>query len=187
MGKTLSLSETMLVSARLRSKSALVTGGTSGIGRKIVELFRAHGASVVFTGRNMERGHEVEAQTGAKFICADATADNHAELVVAEAIRMHGRIDILVNNAGRPRSSTIETITADEFDATVDVNLRAPLLLISRVIPEMRRSESGSIINICSVAAHRVGAEVAYSVSKAGLLHLTRCIAGEVGRYGIRV
>lgn len=171
---------------RLQDKSAVVTGGTSGIGKSIVELFCRHGAAVAFTGRDRERGAAVAAATGATFIRADAAEPDHAEQVVAAAVKLSGRIDVLVNNAGRPRHSTVEGITAAMFDEAIHVNLRAPLLLMSRVVPLMR-DNGGSIINMCSVAASRVGTALAYSVSKAGLLHLTRCAAAEVGKHGIRV
>jgi len=177
------------MSLRLADKLAVVTGGTNGIGLSIVETFSREGATVVFTGRNLERGEAAEAATGGKFIALDVTDPEHAEKLVAAALGVGKRIDILVNNAGgAAHRGGVETIAADHLDEAMAVHLRAPWLAIARVAPVMRAAGGGSIINICSVAAQRVGAHsTPYAVTKAALLHLTRCAAAELGGDGIRV
>lgn len=174
---------------RLAGKAAIVTGGTSGIGKQTVELLRAHGAAVVFTGRNAERGGAVQAQTGARFIAEDGRSPGFATRVRDAALAAMGRIDILVNNAGDPGAREgIEDITGETFDNAMAIHLRAPWLLMAAVIPDMRAAGGGSIINMCSIVGHRVGAySLSYSVSKAALLHLTRYAAAELGRDHIRV
>ncbi len=85
---------------RLQQKVALVTGGTSGIGQRTVELFREHGANVVFTGRRTDLGNKVAKATGATFIEADAGNSDDAERSVKQTLDAHGRLDVLMNNAG---------------------------------------------------------------------------------------
>ena len=85
---------------RLENKIAIVTGGTSGIGRRVVERFTSEGAKVVFTGRREALGAEIVSQNGASFILADAGSEGDAERTIKETLDMHGRIDILMNNAG---------------------------------------------------------------------------------------
>jgi NAD(P)-dependent dehydrogenase (short-subunit alcohol dehydrogenase family) len=182
--------------ARLEGKTAIVTGGTSGLGRSIVERFAAEGARVLFTGRNEERAAAVVKATGAKFVSADAAKPDHAARIAEAAQTFGDRIDILVNNAGgqkifeatngRPDMQGIENFQPEWLDQAVAMHLRSPWELMSRLIPAMKRG--GSIINMSSIAGHRVGAtSVAYAVAKAAMLHLTRCAASELGQRGIRV
>jgi NAD(P)-dependent dehydrogenase (short-subunit alcohol dehydrogenase family) len=173
----------------LSGKVAVVTGGTSGIGRRVVELLRDSGARVFFTGTNAGRGAEVAAATGAEFFACDAALPESAEALVGHVQSAGAGIDILVNNAGRLGSPVgLEATTLDVFEATIAVHLRAPWLLMARVAPLMRARGGGSVVNMASVAGHRVGASsTAYSVSKAALIHLTRCAAAEFGRDSIRV
>ena len=175
--------------SRLGGKTAVVTGGTSGIGLKIVQLFRAHGANVVFTGRDIERGRSVAESTKATFVQADAAQPGHGVKIVDAALRAFGGIDVLVNNAGaQGKAQGIENFAPDLLTEAVTVHLGAPWELMGLVAPEMRKRGGGSIINISSIAGHRVGARsVPYAVSKAGLLHLTRYAAVELGKDHIRV
>ena len=108
----------------LRGKRALVTGGTSGIGRGIVERLTGDGASVVFTGRDEGRGSEVEAATGAGFVRADASDPAAVEASAAEALRMLGGLDVLVNNAGFVRDRMFVSTSEEEWDAVVRVHLK---------------------------------------------------------------
>jgi NAD(P)-dependent dehydrogenase (short-subunit alcohol dehydrogenase family) len=177
------------MSSRLADKLAVVTGGTNGIGLSIVEAFAREGATVVFTGRNVERGKAAEAATGAKFVALDVTDPDHAEKLVAAGRGVGKRIDILVNNAGgAAHRGGVESISLEQLDEAMAVHLRAPWLAIARFAPLMRAAGGGSIINICSIAASRVGAHsTPYAVTKAALLHLTRCAAAELGVDKIRV
>jgi len=173
---------------RLKNKTAIVTGGTGGIGLKIVEAFTREGARVIFTGRDVARGEAVMSKFGGRFVQADAAECGHAEKLIG-SLEDGGGIDILVNNAGEPgHRGGIETTSPECIDESMSVHLRAPWLLIAAVAPLMRSRNGGTIINICSVAGQRVGAPyLPYSVAKAALLHLTRCAAADLGRHGIRV
>lgn len=175
---------------RLQGKVALVTGGTSGIGRRIVGRFRDEGAEVVFTGRRVALGREVADETGARFVEADAADEDDARRVIAEVLEAHGRIDVLVNNAGGPAPvGRIEELPLDGLDRTIAVHLRGALAHIKHAAPPMRAARRGSIINLGSIAGHRAGysSSMIYSVAKAAVIHLTRCAAMELGEDGVRV
>lgn len=175
--------------ADLQGKIAVVTGGTRGIGKAIVEGLVAAGSEVIFTGTSAERGAEVAAATGARFVRADASDPLHAEIVTAAVLEAAGGLDILVNNAGvLGAAQGVAATTPEALDLTLGIHLRAPWFLMAKAVPLMRARGGGSIVNMSSVAGHRVGAtSVAYSVAKAGLMHLTRCAAAEFGPLGIRV
>ena len=170
-------------------KVALVTGGTRGIGQQIVELLAQRGATVFFTGRDAHRGNEVAAASQSTFIHYDAADLAGAEALVASVVDRAGKVDILVNNAGSLGAAQgVEDTKNDDLDRTLSIHLKAPWTLLNLVVPAMRKAGGGSVVNIGSVAAHRVGASsVGYSVTKAALLHLTRCAAAEFGPDRIRV
>src|SRR6516225_8973173 len=174
---------------RLDNKIAIVTGGTSGIGRTIVERFRAEGAAVCFTGRRTELGTEVASATGATFVAADVAIEADAARTLGAALDAYGAVDILVNNAGMgSRNARLENTPLDVFDEIMAVHLRAGLVHMKLVAPIMRARKSGSIVNISSIAAHLVGhGSLAYSTAKAALNHLTRCAALELGEDNVRV
>jgi NAD(P)-dependent dehydrogenase (short-subunit alcohol dehydrogenase family) len=175
---------------RLQDKIAIITGGTSGIGRKVVERFRAEGATVVFTGRRAALGDEIAEQTGATFLVADAGDEADAARTIGEALERHGRIDILMNNAGAPApGGRLETLSLDGFDQAVRVHVRGALAHIKHAAPAMRAQAAGSIINVGSVAGHRAGysSSLIYGVAKAAVIHMTRCAAMELGEDGVRV
>lgn len=181
--------DTDSMTTALDGKVAIVTGGSRGIGRHIVELLVARGAAVLFTGRDAEVGSAVASATGATFFRADARETGSAEAVTQAAIGLAGRVDILVNNAGTlGRARGVAQSTAPLIDETMTMHLVAPWMMMNAVLPAMQASGGGSIINMASVAGHRVGAtSTAYSVAKAALIHLTRCAAAEFGPAGIRV
>jgi NAD(P)-dependent dehydrogenase (short-subunit alcohol dehydrogenase family) len=174
---------------RLRGKVAIITGGTSGIGRRIVELFVEHGAKVVFSGRRAALGNDIANATGANFVESDITIEADAVRTVDAALSAHGRIDILVNNAGAGCLSTrLEDTRLEVLDHMLAVHVRAALAHMKHVSARMRSQRKGSIINIASVGGHRVGnGALPYSASKAALIHLTRCAASELGEDNVRV
>jgi NAD(P)-dependent dehydrogenase (short-subunit alcohol dehydrogenase family) len=180
------------MAGRLEGKVAIVTGGTSGIGRRTVERFVEEGAKVVFSGRRAAEGAAVAAATGATFVMADAAIEADAERTIKGAADAHGRLDVLVNNAGAPApapSTRLQDTNLAGFDTTIAVHVRGSFAHIKHAAPIMRGQAAGSVINIGSVAAHRAGysASIIYGVAKAALLHLTRCAAMELGEDGIRV
>ncbi len=175
---------------RLRGKVALVTGGTSGIGRRIVERFVEEGASVVFSGRRLSLGKAVAKATGAHFVEADVALEAHAKRAVGVARKRFGRLDVLVNNAGGPaKGGRVEDVSLEAFDRALTVHVGGALAHMKHAAPIMRAQAAGSVINIGSVAAHRAGysSSLAYAVAKAALVHLSRCVAMELGEFGVRV
>ncbi len=174
---------------RLVGKVAVVTGGTSGIGRAIVERFSLEGAQVVFSGRREEAGGSLAASTGATFIQGDAADEDHARALIASAVQRNHRVDILVNNAGSTFPlMRLETLPLEMLDAAFALMARGPLAHIKHVSALMRAQRRGSIINIASIAGHRVGysGSICYEVAKAALIHLTRHLAMELGEDGVR-
>src|SRR5258706_10134718 len=175
---------------RLQGKVALVTGGTSGIGRRIVERFLEEGASVVFSGRRRSLGDDVAKSTGALFVEADVALEADAKKSVALARDRFGRLDILVNNAGGPaKGGRVEDLSLELFNRTLAIHVGGTLMHMKYAAPIMRAQASGAVINIGSVAAHRAGysSSLTYGVAKAAVVHMTRCAAMELGEDGVRV
>jgi NAD(P)-dependent dehydrogenase (short-subunit alcohol dehydrogenase family) len=173
----------------LTGKTALVTGATAGIGYAIAVQLAAEGAEVVVHGRNAERGaktvQDIENAGGrARFVAADVSVTADVRRLADEA----GDVDILVNNAGIYRfAPTFDTSDAD-FDDQVNTNLRAPYVLVQKLVPGMLERGSGSVINVTTVAASTPAAGAGiYGASKAALELLTKLWADEFGTQGVRV
>jgi NAD(P)-dependent dehydrogenase (short-subunit alcohol dehydrogenase family) len=173
----------------LQGKTALVTGGTSGIGRAVAQRLARHGAQVIVTGRDKQRGDEViaeiEAEGGkARFITADlANFDDVQRLAEAAA-----DVDVLVNNAGIFPGGPTEQTTPEDFDLVFAVNVKAPFYLTAAIAPRMAAQGGGAIINISTMAA-TIGMNglAAYGASKAAIEALTRSWTAEYGPQGVRV
>jgi NAD(P)-dependent dehydrogenase (short-subunit alcohol dehydrogenase family) len=177
------------------SKVALVTGGSRGIGRAIVEMLASRGFRVMFTyaSRESEAGiveSAVKASGGeAKKLRADVADAKSAKTVVQSALDAFGRIDVLVNNAGThlPDVSIADT-SPEEWDRVLRVNLYGTFHMVQAVLPHMRGRKSGNIVNLSSNITSRFAARnCAYTVSKVGVEALTRILSKEEGRNGIRV
>ena len=176
----------------LDGKVAIITGATSGIGRRAAELFVEEGARVVFTGRRRPEGEALAARLGAsgRFIAADATLEADWKRVVGATVEAYGRIDALFNNAGGPApTGSITSIPVEGFDAAMALLVRSVLLGMKHAAPVMMRQRSGSIVNNGSIAAHQAGysSSMVYSAAKAAVNHLTRCTAMELGEHNVRV
>jgi NAD(P)-dependent dehydrogenase (short-subunit alcohol dehydrogenase family) len=181
----------------LSGKVAIVTGGTRGIGAAIVEMCAGLGARVVFTGRDDSAGAGVVekcgAESGARFLQGDVTGPGFPDLLVADVLAREGRIDILVNNAGILSRGDVVACSDAQWDATLETNVTAVFRLCRAIVPIMRRQSTatgrgGAIVNIASDWAI-VGAvnAVAYGASKGAIAQLTRSMAADHARDGIRV
>lgn len=177
----------------LTGKICIITGATSGIGRRSAEIFVAKGARVVACGRREELGRALEKELGAdkcRFVVADVTQEDDVQRVVATCMEAFGRVDVLFNNAGGPGPlGGIEGIPVDGFDATMATNVRSVMLGMKHVAPIMIAQQAGSIINNGSVAGLRTGlsSSLIYSAAKAAVIHLTRCVAMQLGEQNVRV
>lgn len=176
---------------RLEGKTAIITGGASGIGAATVRLFIEEGARVLIADTQTERGEELARQLGdaAAFRRVDVTREDDVRGAVEEVVRRWDRLDCIYNNAGFGGAlGSIETTTVKEFDLTFDVLLKGVFLGIKHAAPVMRAQGGGSIISTASVAGLKTGESPhLYSVAKAAVIHLTRSVALELGEHGIRV
>lgn len=163
---------------RFQGKTALVTGGRSGIGRAIADRFAAEGARVFTAQRQPDDRFES--------IVADLANPAVAEIIISELVSQTGGLDLLINNAGIMLEGTVEEMSVDDWHRTMAVNLTAPFLLAKYAMPHLRGG-GGSIVNVGSIEG--LGSNPrhpAYGASKAGLHGLTRAIAVDHGRDGVR-
>jgi NAD(P)-dependent dehydrogenase (short-subunit alcohol dehydrogenase family) len=179
--------------SKLAGKVAIVTGATSGIGRGIAEHFAALGSHIVVHGRDRTDGLETVrrvkvAGREAEYFDGDLTSEEVCRALIAFAVERFGGLDILVNNAGDTGRGDLERISVARWDTIMAVNLRAPFILIQASIPHLKARGGGSIINIGSILAYvgepKLGA---YSVSKGGLMTLTKNAASLLNQDKIRV
>jgi len=178
----------------LENKVALITGSGRGIGRAMAMLFAKEGAAVFLTARTESElasvAKEVKDQGGkAAYITADLTNARECEKVILEMHKKFGRVDILVNNAGHYGPVVpVEEYPLEEFEKVINVHLRAAFVLSKLALPGMYARKSGVILNISSLSAKSAfGWGSAYAAAKAGLLGLTRVMAAEAARNGVRV
>ena len=178
---------------RLQNKVALITGGTSGIGEATAVLFAKEGANVAISGRNEKRGHAVAdriLQSGGKaiFIRTDVRKAAECQRAVDQTLGSFGKLDILFNNAGVFYPQTALDCSEEEWDLQIDINLKGTFLMSKSVLPSMIQQGSGVIVNNSSgwgiVGGDRA---VAYCASKGGVVLLTKAMAIDHGRQGIRV
>ena len=179
---------------RLDGKVALVTGVAAGIGRAILEVFAAEGARVMGADVRQAEGEAaaVAAREGggeAAFLIADVSQRDQAERLVAETVARFGGLDVVVNNAGiGVFHKTVESTAEDEWDRTLAINLKSVYLVSHAAVPHLRARGGGSIVNVSSVHAFATTEGVAaYAASKGGVLALSRQMALDLAKDGIRV
>lgn len=170
----------------LANHTALITGGTAGIGWESARLLAAEGAEVTISGRDRQRGEKAAASIGARarFVQADlADLDS-----VKSLVQQCGNVDIVVNNAAAfPAAATVDQDVAS-FGSMFDTNVRGAYFLVAGLVPGMLERGRGSIVNISSMVAFKgVPGAAGYSASKAALESLTRTWAAEFGKRGVRV
>jgi NAD(P)-dependent dehydrogenase (short-subunit alcohol dehydrogenase family) len=184
----------------LSGKVALVTGGSSGLGRAIVHRLAAEGASVVVAGRDQERAEAVAVEaagiaaragsSAAAFatVLGDVAVVADCERLFAEALARLGRLDILVNSAGIWIEKPITAMSEADYDLLMDVNLKGTYFMCRAAIRHMAPRRSGVIVNIASDSGtHGEPGAAAYAASKAGVIMLTRTLAIDHGPDGVRV
>ncbi|MGW5360804.1 SDR family NAD(P)-dependent oxidoreductase [Actinopolymorpha pittospori] len=178
---------------QLRGKSALVTGGNSGIGRAAAIALAELGAHVVITGRDEVRGSQVvetirSAGGRADFLASDLSDKASVRSLASRTRNLVGDVDILVNNAGIYPFGPTDQTTEENFDSVFALNVKAPFFLVAEFAPEMAKRGSGAIINLSTMVAEFGAAGMAlYGASKAALVLLTKSWAAEYGPHGVRV
>jgi 3alpha(or 20beta)-hydroxysteroid dehydrogenase len=175
---------------RLDGKVAVITGGAGGLGSSHVRKFVAEGARVVFTDIHIEEGERLEKELGesAKFIKHDVSNRSDWEHVILETESLFGSIHVLVNNAGMSIRNTIENLSEEDYKKVIDVNQVSIFLGMKTVLPSMKKTKGGSIVNVSSILG-MVGSEksVAYVSSKFAVRGMTKTAALEFAKYNIRV
>ncbi|MBI5539847.1 MAG: SDR family oxidoreductase [Bacteroidia bacterium] len=176
----------------LENKTAIVTGGSAGIGAAIALKLAEYGANIAIVDWKEEANaiiSEIE-KLGRKaiFIRADVSKFNDAQTAVENVVKEFGRIDILVNNAGINKDGVIWKMTEEQWDNVVDINLKGFFNYIRAVSPIFREQQSGKIVNITSINGMRGKfGQANYSAAKSGIIGLTKTVAKELGKYNVNV
>jgi 3-oxoacyl-[acyl-carrier protein] reductase len=172
----------------LKGAVALVTGGNGGLGQRICHALAKEGVHIAVMyaqsrdqAENVARELTTRYQINAASFACDITNGSAIETLVGDVTRRFGRLDILINDAAYNKSipfTDLDGLTLEVWEKIMDINLTGPMRLIKAVAPVMQAQRRGRIVNIASVAGLApTGSSIAYAVSKAGLIHLTRCMA----------
>jgi NADP-dependent 3-hydroxy acid dehydrogenase YdfG len=176
----------------IAGKVVVITGASSGLGEATARLLSSQGATLVLGARRAERlqslAKELTAGGGkALAVTTDVTSSDEVKALVDSAVQKYGRIDVMINNAGLMPQSLLERLRIDEWDRTIDVNIKGVLYGIAAALPHMKQQKSGHIINVSSVAGHRVGPGFAvYAATKHAVRALSEGFRQEVKPYNIR-
>ena len=177
----------------LEGKTAIITGGSRGIGKSIVEIFAKHGANVAFTyNSSAESAKAIAAEVskeGVKVKCYKSDASNfeEAQNLAADVHKEFGSIDILINNAGITKDNLLMRMSEEDFDCVIQVNLKSVFNMTKAVQRTMLKQRKGSIINMSSVIGLKGNAgQSNYAASKAGVIGFTKSMAIELGSRNIR-
>ncbi len=177
----------------IRGKIVVITGASSGLGAATARRLANEGAIVVLAARRRDRIEALanELSTGERRVLAietDVTNKDQVKALVDKTVETHGRIDVILNNAGLMPLSPIERLKVDEWDRMVDVNIKGVLYGIAAALPHMQRQKSGQIINVSSVAGHKIlSSGAVYSATKFAVRALSEGLRQEVKPYNIRV
>tara|TARA_Y100000385_G_scaffold204072_1_gene211429 strand:- start:1800 stop:2546 length:747 start_codon:yes stop_codon:yes gene_type:complete len=175
----------------LNGKTALITGGSEGIGAAVVRRFAQEGANVWFGDINQTAGEELEKELShyrsrLNFITLDVTQVSDWELAIEKIVLQNGKLDILVNNAGIYQRKPIEDTTEEEWDRMLEVNAKGPFIGSKVCFNALKASGNASIINLSSTAGLKASLSVHYGASKGALRLMTKSIANRFAKNGIR-
>jgi NADP-dependent 3-hydroxy acid dehydrogenase YdfG len=180
------------MSNNMKGKVVVITGASSGLGEATAKLLSALGASVVLGARRADRlqslADELTGSGGkALAVTTDVTHYDQVKRLVDAAVQRYGRIDVMINNAGLMPQSPLERLKIDEWNRMIDVNIKGVLYGIAAALPHMKQQKAGHIINVSSVAGHKVGPGFAvYAATKHAVRALSEGLRQEVKPYNIR-
>ena len=170
------------------NKVALITGGTSGLGLQIVKDLNDAGYKVISLSRTKEKIDVLHNEyPGIDFYCCNISNEQEIEETFEYISRKYGVVDVLINNAGIIHAGGVEVLSLTDWKDMIDVNLTSIFLLTKIILPLIKKSEMGNIINISSISSKMTGSSIAYSACKAALDMMTKSLAKELSTYNIRV
>lgn len=174
----------------IKDKVVVITGASSGLGEAAARQLAALGAKLVLGARRVDRLENLAREidpSNAAIAETDVTCRDDVQRLVDQAVKLHGRIDVLINNAGLMPSSMLEKLHVDEWDRMIDVNIKGVLYGIAAALPHMIRQKHGHIINVSSVAGHKVGPGGAvYAATKHAVRAISEGLRQEVKPHNIR-
>src|SRR5438552_9607453 len=180
------------MSNKIRGKVVVITGASSGLGEAAARLLSAQGAGVVLGARRSDRlkslADELSGSGGkALAVATDVTHRNQVKRLVDRAAEKFGRVDVMINNAGIMPRAPLERLTINDWDRTIDVNIKGVLYGIAAALPHMKRQKSGHMIFVSSVAGHKIGPDFAvYAATKHAVRAVAEGFRQEVKPYNIR-
>ncbi|EJL89477.1 short-chain alcohol dehydrogenase [Polaromonas sp. CF318] len=176
----------------IQGKVVVITGASSGLGEATARHLSKEGATVVLGARRVDRIEAlakelVQAGGKALALATDVTQPEQVKALVDAAVQAYGRVDVMLNNAGLMPHSPLERLKIADWDRTIDVNIKGVLYGIAAALPHMQRQKSGQVINVSSVAGHKVGTgNAVYAASKTAVRVLSEGLRQEVKPYNIR-
>jgi NADP-dependent 3-hydroxy acid dehydrogenase YdfG len=174
----------------IKDKVIVITGASSGLGEASARLLAKEGAKLIIGARRIDRLQKLSAELNLierSAVETDVTDKAQVKELVDRAIELHERVDVIINNAGLMPQSLLENLKIDEWDRMVDVNIKGVLYGIAAVLPHMQRQKNGHIINVSSVAGHKVGpGSAVYAATKHAVRALSEGLRQEVKPYNIR-
>ncbi|MDB5246962.1 MAG: 2-deoxy-D-gluconate 3-dehydrogenase [Segetibacter sp.] len=178
----------------LSGRSAIITGGSKGLGLAMAAGLASAGANIMLVNRNADEGMKAAEELGQDFgikaisFAADITSQEQTEAMAARAIEVFGKIDILVNSAGINIRGAIDELSTEDFDKVMEVNVKGTWLCCRAVTPYMKKSGSGSIINVAStLGLVGLSNRTPYTASKGAVVQMTRALALELAAFNIKV
>jgi len=178
------------MSQNIKNKVVVITGASSGLGAETARHLAGQGAKVVLGARRLDRLESLATGLGLDaraVLSTDVTDRAQVQALVDRAVELHGRIDVLINNAGLMPSSMLDKLKIDEWDRMIDVNIKGVLYGIAAALPKMKEQKSGQIINVSSVAGHKVGPGGAvYAGTKWAVRAISEGLRQEVKPWNIR-
>ncbi|OTG60130.1 oxidoreductase [Acinetobacter sp. ANC 4204] len=176
--------------SNIENKVVVITGASSGLGEATARLLANNGAKLVLGARRIDRLRALAADLGLNenaVVTTDVTQVEQVKALVDHAVKLHGRVDVLINNAGLMPSSLLEKQQIEDWGQMIDVNIKGVLYGIAAALPHMSAQKSGHIINVASVAGHKVSAGgVVYSATKHAVRVISEGLRQEVKPHNIR-